>query len=167
MWKGLSWQTLTIVPLWPKSRVLSISKGREIHRPHQQLNPLLSLSTKSKMKLSSSLYRLVEKNKQRPNYLFIFAYRHYGNLKYIWSVSSMVPKSKLVLFVAFSILYYYGSYIGENGVIDLMGCSHVGDHGDGRSINLTVAVGKRNSKSAYVVACVTPHPLPRKFQRQE
>jgi hypothetical protein len=28
-------------------------------------------------------------------------------------------------------------------------------------------VGKRNSKSAYVVACVTPHPLPRKFQRQE
>jgi hypothetical protein len=104
MWKGLSWQTLTIVPLWPKSRVLSISKGREIHRPHQQLNPLLSLSTKSKMKLSSSLYRLVEKNKQRPNYLFIFAYRHYGNLKYVWSVSSMVPKSKLVLFVAFSIL---------------------------------------------------------------
>jgi hypothetical protein len=55
--------------------------------------------------------------------------------------------------------YYYGSYIGENGVIDLMGCSHVGDHGDGRSVNLTVAVGKRNSKSAYVVACVTPHPL--------
>jgi len=108
--------------------------------------------------------------------LFIFAYRHYGNLNYVWSsVSSMVPKVQagciklmVLVCVAFSILLLRLMYIGENGVIDLMGCSHVGPLWETtvtlNSDGSITYVGKRNSRLAYVAACVTS---PGKIHRQE